>query len=144
MWSPSPGLCHEIGRILQQTSSFTTDQPNPVWCYGHLKAACDARRGQYQTVLDFFKIPWSSYDGNQDVIGLCSLYIPDVRKTLQDQNKWTDQEAKLFLPDVPQELQDLLDQSVPLGTDWGPVPPEETRKLLIQLKACFNIRGLVP
>ena len=136
-WTSSKGTLQEIARQLR----FEEGQEH-VGSYGAMKAQCDIRRGQFQTILDFFQIPWEEHRKNQDMTGKVALYHPAVRHALQ-RDQLTPTEASV-LPCMPPGLTEALQHSQPLGTDWKPVATKDTRQMTQSLQAHALPRSTCP
>ena len=126
MWTSSTGVFQEIARQLRHEEGQVH-----TGSYGCMKAQCDIRRGQFQAILNYFKIPWDEFEHNQDTIGQTSLYHPSVRNALKEH---LGPDEAYLLPKMPQELKEALEKAEPLGVDWEPVPIEAQNKLTQSLQ----------
>jgi hypothetical protein len=111
---------------LVRLGSHDTSNNFKLHSYGQLKAYCDQRRGQAAIIRKFYNITGG---GTQDNIGFVAFQHPAIRKLIQEQYQLSDEQVDQICGVVPDELKVLLQQSLPLGTDFQTVPPSATAYL---------------
>ena len=105
---------------LVRLGSHQTRKPFQLHSYGQLKAYCDERRAQAAVIRQFYKITGG---GTQDTIGFVAFQHPAIRKLIQEQFQFSDEQLDQVCGVVPDALKLLLQQTQPLGTDFQIVPP---------------------
>ena len=103
-----------------------------AFSYGHAKAVADQNRGQYYALQEAARVHGLRVGlepEHQDNQGYLALLMPNIRRTLQ--TAWgREPDLNRDFP-VPQWAQEALREGnwVPRGTDYEPVPPEQTAYL---------------